>query len=81
MYFIRFFTKKYECIFFKLKFQTTGAYTILFEGVRGTSYNGDIALDDIRMLPGTCSELTSDLCLVKFSVDIKLYTHFISPSI
>ncbi|KAK7098916.1 hypothetical protein V1264_003131 [Littorina saxatilis] len=32
----------------------THTYTIVFEGVRGTSWDGDIALDDIRVTDGAC---------------------------
>ena len=27
---------------------------ISFEGITGTGYQGDIALDDIKLLPGAC---------------------------
>lgn len=41
-----------------LKGQATLAFRqnffILFEGVRGPSFNGDIALDDISVVPGSC---------------------------
>ena len=30
------------------------AFYILFEGVRGTSYQGDIALDDLDIVDGKC---------------------------
>lgn len=30
------------------------AYQIVFEGVRGSSYQGDIALDDIELLNSAC---------------------------
>ena len=32
-------------------------YNIVFEGVRGTSYRGDIGLDDISVTEGSCSGL------------------------
>ena len=37
-------TKVHVCIF----------YQIVFEGRRGTSYRGDIALDDISLKDGAC---------------------------
>ncbi|XP_035827615.1 MAM and LDL-receptor class A domain-containing protein 1 [Aplysia californica] len=38
-------------------------YYILFEGIRGTDYQGDIGLDDIRLLPGSCTtDQTADRC-------------------
>lgn len=35
------------------------AYNIVFEGVRGRDYHGDIALDDISLLDGTCNLQTT----------------------
>ena len=35
--------------------QQTHGYSIVFEGVRGTSYKGDIGLDDISVTDGSCS--------------------------
>lgn len=29
-------------------------FFLLFEGIRGTSYNGDIAIDDIGLTTGSC---------------------------
>ena len=39
----------------------------MFEAVRGTSYTGDIAIDDVILLPGACPppgscDFESDLC-------------------
>eukprot|EP00795_Rhopilema_esculentum_P012712 gene12712-3431_t len=38
---------------------TTSSFNIIFEGVRGTSYTGDIAIDDIKMLDGACNQPAS----------------------
>ena len=35
--------------------QGSSSYNIVFEGVRGTSYRGDIGLDDISLTDGSCS--------------------------
>ena len=29
---------------------------VLFEGVRGTSYTGDIAIDDFKLMDGACNK-------------------------
>ena len=29
---------------------------VLFEGVRGTSYTGDIAIDDFKLMDGACNQ-------------------------
>ncbi|XP_033122121.1 MAM and LDL-receptor class A domain-containing protein 1-like, partial [Anneissia japonica] len=34
--------------------QTSSAYQIVFEGIAGSSYTGDIALDDVRITDGAC---------------------------
>ncbi|CAH3142232.1 unnamed protein product [Porites lobata] len=36
----------------------SGKYQISFEGVRGSSYAGDIAIDDVSLVPGSCSSVT-----------------------
>lgn len=33
------------------------SYTIIFEGIRGKSYTGDIAIDDITFSSSTCGGL------------------------
>ena len=38
---------------------TSNAYSIIFEATKGTNYKGDIALDDISVLPGICSLQTT----------------------
>ncbi|XP_033751988.1 MAM and LDL-receptor class A domain-containing protein 1-like [Pecten maximus] len=35
----------------------SSTYTIVFEGIRGTSYQGDIAIDDILFTPTSCGYL------------------------
>ena len=37
---------------------STSTYNIVFEGIRGTSFLGDIALDDIRVSNGACGEIS-----------------------
>ena len=34
-------------------------YRVLFEGVRGNNFNGDIAIDDITVTSGICSQQAS----------------------
>lgn len=31
-------------------------FKVIFEGVRGTSYLGDIAIDDVSLTAGSCSQ-------------------------
>lgn len=38
----------------QMKFQPTGKYQIVFEGIRGNGYQGDIALDDISFTSNEC---------------------------
>jgi len=38
----------------QMKFRPVGNYQIVFEGVRGTSYQGDISLDDITFTKNQC---------------------------
>ena len=38
---------------------------VIFEGVRGTSYTGDIAIDDIKMFDGPCNQPGKQLDLFK----------------
>lgn len=44
--------------------QGSAGYQIVFEGVRGTSYRGDIALDDITVSMGSCSGMVNLLLLL-----------------
>ena len=46
----------------------TRTYSIVFEGVRGTSYLGDIALDDIRVTNGACGQSASVKGTLLFSL-------------
>lgn len=39
----------------------------MFEGIRGSGYRGDISIDDIKLVPGSCAgvascDFESDLC-------------------
>lgn len=38
-----------------LEIQMNQSYSLVFEGVRGRSYRGDIAIDDIKLKDGSCS--------------------------
>ncbi|XP_070567019.1 MAM and LDL-receptor class A domain-containing protein 2-like [Ptychodera flava] len=37
-------------------------YQVVFEGVRGTDYQGDIALDDLTLIDGQCSYISGLTC-------------------
>lgn len=40
---------------------------VVFEGVRGTSYHGDIAIDDITFAPYPCQQTCkSFICFIVF---------------
>lgn len=39
-----------------LNITSSEPHTIIFEGIRGKDSKGDIALDDIVLLPGLCEE-------------------------
>ncbi|WAR02788.1 MLRP1-like protein, partial [Mya arenaria] len=45
-------------------YQGSSSYNLVFEGVRGTSYRGDIGLDDITFTDGACtgSSVSGSLC-------------------
>ncbi|KAL9985794.1 hypothetical protein ACROYT_G008239 [Oculina patagonica] len=36
----------------------SGMYAVTFEGITGSSYQGDIAIDDLMLAPGSCSSIT-----------------------
>lgn len=44
---------------------------MIFEGVRGTSYLGDIAIDDVSLTAGSCSQ-GMDLVLVRLRKMFKI---------
>ena len=46
-----------------LELTNTSTYSIVFEGIRGTSFLGDIALDDIRVTNGVCGKCALSLIL------------------
>lgn len=48
--------------------KSTSPYNILFTGIRGTEYQGDIALDDISLIAGTCFNVAQCKSLM-FSVN------------
>ena len=41
-------------LFQTLTFETLLCFQVVFEGIRGLSYRGDIALDDISLNDGSC---------------------------
>ncbi|XP_020612540.1 MAM and LDL-receptor class A domain-containing protein 1-like [Orbicella faveolata] len=36
----------------------SGMYAVVFEGIRGSSFRGDIAIDDFRLAPGSCPTIS-----------------------
>ncbi|CAF4840990.1 unnamed protein product, partial [Rotaria sp. Silwood1] len=44
----------------EVDFQSTLSYKLVFEGIVGNSWNGDIALDDIQLFYGNCSQTTNE---------------------
>lgn len=55
---------------FLKRFQNVIILQFVFQGIRGKGYQGDIALDDIRVLDGTCPPsrmLNLPLCSMSLS--------------
>ncbi|XP_073347782.1 uncharacterized protein [Pagrus major] len=42
----------------EVDFTTTGAYQIIFEGRRGSNEESDVAIDDVKLYKGRCSDLS-----------------------
>ena len=42
--------------FFKIKCRNVLFPQIVFEGIRGSGYRGDIAIDDIKLINGRCQQ-------------------------
>lgn len=38
----------------------------MFEGIRGKSYHGDIAIDDVAVIPGPCSDAGKTFLRISF---------------
>ncbi|XP_033109454.1 MAM and LDL-receptor class A domain-containing protein 1-like [Anneissia japonica] len=55
-------------------------FYIVFEGIQGKSFTGDIALDDIQFLHSTCTQITptpplpNSFCDFEFGIDVCGYT-------
>lgn len=58
---------------FVLKWPDDGVFQIVFEGIVGANYHGDIALDDLTLSTGSCTDTGSCVKLVQ-QLDTKL-TH------
>ena len=58
---------------FVLKWPDDGVFQIVFEGIVGANYHGDIALDDLTLSTGSCTDTGSCLKLVQ-QLDTRL-TH------
>lgn len=48
--------------------QSLKPYNIMFEAIKGSSYLSDLAIDDIKILPGTCMKQTTPHSTVPTSV-------------
>ena len=44
------------------------AFQLVFEGVRGRSYQGDIALDDVAVKPGLCGASPGNIYIITYTV-------------
>ena len=40
------------------------SFTLSFEGIIGSSYYGDIAIDDVRAVAGECIETGQSMCII-----------------
>lgn len=39
--------------------------SVAFEGIRGASYHGDIAIDDVTVKPGSCGQAPGNYFLIQ----------------
>ncbi|XP_033751987.1 MAM and LDL-receptor class A domain-containing protein 1-like [Pecten maximus] len=62
----------------KVAITPSSPYMIVFEGVRGISYRGDIAIDDVRMALGSCGYASVNNSCDFESSTICGYTHYTS---
>ncbi|XP_013390343.1 MAM and LDL-receptor class A domain-containing protein 1 [Lingula anatina] len=64
----------------KANLQLTPAkvFQLVFEGVRGDSYRGDIAVDDVTLSDGDCSDSTNQAKATQTKVDCDFETDFCS---
>lgn len=66
----------------KVDIHAQASYSIVFEGVKGANYTSDIAIDDISLSQGSCSQLPTGTPAVTnpplprtvFSLDGYVYT-------
>ncbi|XP_013393210.1 MAM and LDL-receptor class A domain-containing protein 2-like, partial [Lingula anatina] len=60
----------------QVNIRARGRYKVVFEGLRGAGYQGDIAVDDVTLLSGTCAAVVTPTVTVKcdFEKDVCNYT-------
>ncbi|XP_033118987.1 MAM and LDL-receptor class A domain-containing protein 1-like [Anneissia japonica] len=61
----------------KVSFAKFGIYSIMFEGIRGSGYSGDIAIDDVRITNEACLIPVCPL-FVEFSMLTLMAAHIVS---
>lgn len=54
-----------------------GQFQVVFEGVRGNSYLGDIAIDDVALQPGMCGTTSGTYIFIFLNpAFVAAYLHF-----
>ena len=59
---------------------SNGPYSVVFEGIRGSGYRGDIALDDLKLKPGLCSTMNSGKLMLHYALYPRVAIALIFPT-